>query len=109
MPAPIDDTRREKVLHEALQCSTLREVARRSGVSERSVRRFVKEPQFRETLTQLRNQLRQELLDGLLAMGHEALDRMRTLLQSSDERVALMAAKENLCHVCRRTPDWRSP
>jgi hypothetical protein len=95
----IDDIRREKVLAQVAQGATLRRAARATGISERSVRRFAAEPRFRQTLASLRSSVIEQIRDDLLESAHEALIKVRELVGSEDERVALAAAKTILDHV----------
>jgi hypothetical protein len=95
----IENARRERLLIEVAQGHNLREAAKRSGVSERTARRIVKDPVYNETLADLRKHLIEGLRDELLESSHEALSKMRELVHSEDERIAFMASKEILSHV----------
>src|SRR5262249_39348414 len=79
--------------------SSLRDAAAEANVSERSARRFAKDPTFLATLATLRRDLIEGLRDELLLSAREALEKMRALMGSTDERVVLIAAKEILNHA----------
>src|SRR6516162_4978994 len=73
--------------------------ARRSNLSLATAYRRMRDPRITATLAALRQDLLSGLRDRLIAGGASALDKLLTLVNSSDERVALGACKLILDHL----------
>jgi hypothetical protein len=73
--------------------STIVEAAERAGISERTVRRRLDDPDYRMEISNLRSKLLDAAVGKLVAATTEAAATMRALLEADSEHVRLGAAK----------------
>lgn len=79
--------------------ATVREAADAAGVGERTVYRRLNDPTFCRQVADARAGILTATVDELTAGATEAAQRLRALLSSSTETVALGAARALLTHV----------
>ncbi len=75
---------------------TLRQAAKKAGISERTASRRTADPDFRRRLTEARAGMVERALGKLADGATEAVDTMRRLLKSRKETVRLSAARAML-------------
>ena len=73
--------------------STIVEAAERAGISERTVRRRLDDPDYRMEISHLRSKLLDAAVGKLVAATTEAASTMQALLEADSEHVRLGAAK----------------
>lgn len=104
-------TRREVFEQEILRCllakMTIKDIAPTVGLDATTVRKYVKEPRFREMLRQKYPEVYARV-DGFLAEqadsiqalleenSRKALDRLSSLIESDNENIALKASQDSL-------------
>ena len=72
---------------------TMRAAAEEAGVSERTVQRRMKDPDFRQAVDAARGQLISETLGRLVSSGSSAAATLQALLKARAEHVQLGAAR----------------
>jgi hypothetical protein len=95
MSAPRSDKKQAAALALAAR-RTRKAVAKRVGVNERTVRRWLAEQEFRAQVQQARTQLLDRTVGRLSGLTAKAAARLGKLLDCDDARVVLGAAKEIL-------------
>ncbi len=73
--------------------STIVEAAERAGISERTVRRRLDDPDYRMEISRLRSKLLDAAVGRLVAATTQAAGTMQALLEADSEHVRLGAAK----------------
>lgn len=87
-------TRNDRLLLQLAQGLSVRDAAKQAGVSEPTVFRRLKEPDFISELTRLRGQLWDDALRKLTASACKAVERLAQLMNDADsENVKLKAAQ----------------
>jgi hypothetical protein len=72
---------------------TYKKVAEQAGVSEKTVRNRLAQPEFRRKVAEARASLVEGTMAQLVAAGTEAVEALRRLLQAESESVQLGAAR----------------
>lgn len=87
--------KQEKALLELVNPSnkTVEEVARKIGVGERTIYRWLTLPHFKERLEEEKKKLRHQALDELKATLNKAVSALRELLNSANESIRLRGAQ----------------
>jgi len=76
--------KQEKGVSALLTCPSIAEAARKSGIGETTLRRWMKEPDFAEAYRQARKQVAEQAAARIqLAMG-EAVETLRAVMNDSD-------------------------
>lgn len=78
--------------------------ARAAAVDESTLYRWRQDPAFRERLEAFRGRVQEEARDEVLGMLRDAVTRIRELLRSENEQVALAAAKTVLAQLAKAEP-----
>ncbi len=91
--SPKFSPKKEMALIALLEGTKFSEAATKIGVSERSVLRWLKEPEFQERLNQGMASLRTQALDLLRDTLCKATKRLSELVDSSSEKIALQASE----------------
>ena len=73
--------------------AAIRDSARRAGIGERTAYRRAADIKFQSQVQRLRREMLDRTIGRVADAGTEAVDSLRSLLQSADERVKLAAAK----------------
>jgi hypothetical protein len=81
--------------------SSVEQAAKAAGVSVRTAYRRLADPIFARRLAQARDELISNALGELVDCASQAVATLRTLLDASDERVRLSAAKATLEQLLR--------
>jgi hypothetical protein len=84
--------RQEKGLYALLLHSSVIEASRQSGIPERTLHKWIRLSSFRERLELERALLRYEALEILKHSAKEAIEKLRTLLNSKSENIQLRTA-----------------
>ncbi len=98
-PDEHDDPRADPAGPDALLAAALAggrdvaDAAAAAGVSESTVYRRLRSPEFRKLVAQLRGEMVGQALGRMAALMTEAADRLKKLLNSRNERVRLAAVK----------------
>jgi transposase len=85
--------KKERALIELLEGAKVSEAAAKVGVNERTIQRWLKEPEFQKRLTQGRSEIYNEAMDSLREASGRAAKRIRELVDSPSEKTALKAAE----------------
>jgi predicted transcriptional regulator len=72
---------------------TLEDIAVKVGVTERTIRTWLKLPHFEERLRQEREKLREQAFTNLKAALHKAVEKLGGLLDSNSESIKLRASQ----------------
>ncbi len=91
--SPKFSPKKEKALLSLLEGANVSEAAAKVGVHERTIRRWLKEPEFQKRLNQTRLDLYSEALESLRDASSKAVKRLSELLDSGSEKTALKAAE----------------
>ncbi len=91
--------RQRRAIVTLLESRTIGEAALKAGVGERSVRRWLENPQFREALKAAQREVFEGVMMRLQGLASEAAETLRTLLQAESEPVRLGAVRTVLEHA----------
>lgn len=75
------------------QGATRGEAARAAGLSERTIRRRLGDPGFRELVADCRARIMADVLEGAAGLAGRAVERLGELVESENEHVAIQAAR----------------
>jgi len=75
-----------------LQGQTIRDIAKTLNVSERTVYGWMQNEKFQKQLKEERNKIRDEALDKFKQFATRAVERLRDLLESPSDTIALRAS-----------------
>lgn len=85
--------KKEKALIELLDGASFSKAAAKVGVNERTIQRWLKEPEFQKRLSQARDDIYVEAIDSLRDASGKAAKKLIELLDSPSEKTALKAAE----------------
>jgi hypothetical protein len=95
--------RQQRVIAALLASRSITEAANVVGVNERTVRRWLEQPPFRDALHEAQRAVLRNALGRLQAMTMRAADTLESLLSAQSEPVRVAAAKEILLRAVDAT------
>lgn len=91
--SPKFSPKKERVLIELLEGARFSEAAASVGVNERTIQRWLKEPEFQKRLSRARDDSYKEAMDSLRDASSRAAKRLSELVESPSEKIALKACE----------------
>lgn len=85
--------KKEKALIELLEGASISDAAAKVGVNERTIQRWLKEPEFQTRLDQGKDDIYTQAMDSIRDASGKAAKRLSELLDSPTEKTALKAAE----------------
>lgn len=86
------ETNKEKALAALLESSSIAEAAKKSGLSDKTLRRFLQEPEFKKEYRAARKLLLEENILAMQDLSRTAIETLTNSLTCENPAVALRAA-----------------
>ena len=91
----------ERLLQALAAGQSVKQAAEAAGVSARTVYRRLADASFQQRLSAIRDELITAALGELVSCASQAVTKLRALLEATEERVQLQAARALLDHALR--------